>query len=89
MKKLFYVLVLFAFLIFGMSFYVNNPQPVVLKYYLGFEKELPLAVLLLITLIIGVFVGYFASILKSLKLRRNLARANRAVKNLESEHAVG
>ena len=89
MKKLLYVIVIFAFLVFGMGFYIQNPQPVSIKYYLGFEKELPLAILLLITLSIGVLVGYFASLIKSLKLRRNLAKANRTVRNLETEHTIG
>ncbi len=89
MKKLFYALVIFVFVVFGMGFYINNPQTVELKYYLGFQYELPLAVLLLICLGIGVALGYFASLLKSLKLRRNLSHAKREVKNLEAGQVVG
>ncbi len=89
MKKLLYVIVTLIFLLLGIGFYMKNPQMATINFYFDFQKQLPLAVLLLITLMIGILVGYFASLLKSLKLRRRLSKANKAVKILESEGAAG
>ena len=87
MKRLLYVIVIIVFFLLGLGFYLNNPQNVVIKFYFAFEKELPLAIVMLVTLAVGILIGYFASLIKSLKLRRRLARANKAVRTLESERA--
>ncbi len=84
MKKLLYVVVFLASLLLGLSFFYQNQQTVTLQYYMGWSTELPLTVLLLITLAIGVIFGYFASLIKSLKLRRNLSKANKTIRHLES-----
>ena len=83
MKKLLYVIVLIIFFLLGLSVFYNNPQSVELKYYMGWQVELPLTVILLITFAAGVVIGYFASLLKSLKLRRRLAKANKMIQTLE------
>lgn len=85
MKKLLYVIVIVAVFLFGLSFFYNNPQHVTLKYYMGWSIELPLTVLLLITLAIGVLVGYFASLVKSVKLRRSLSKANKIIRSMETD----
>jgi len=89
MKKLIYVLVVLVFFLLGLGFHLNNQQSIMIKYYMGLQTELPLSALLLIVLAIGIFIGYFASLIKSLKLRRRLSVANKAVENLESEQALG
>jgi putative membrane protein len=85
MKKLVYVIVVVVVFLFGLSFFYNNPQNVSLKYYMGWSVEMPLTVLLLITLAIGVIVGYFASLVKSVKLRRSLSKANKVIRRLETD----
>lgn len=87
MKKLIYVLLAVLFFLIGLSFFYQNSQPVAIQYYLGLDIQLPLTALLLITLVIGVMVGYLASLAKSLKLRRRLSRANKTIKILESSRA--
>lgn len=85
MKKLIYVTVIVVFFLLGLSFFLNNPQTVELNYYGLLEgKKIPLAMLLLVVFFVGVIVGYFSSLLRSLKLRRNLSKANRTIQNLES-----
>jgi len=84
MKKLLYVVVFLASLLLGLSFFYKNQQSVSLEYYMGWSAELPLTALLLVTLAIGVLSGYIASLLKSLKLRRNLSKANKTIRQLES-----
>lgn len=83
MKKLIYVIVILVFFLFGLSFFMQNPGSVTLHYYRGWEAELPLTVLLLVTVFCGVVIGYFASLLKSIKLRARLAKANRQLKTLK------
>jgi uncharacterized integral membrane protein len=85
MKKLIYTAVIVVFFLLALSFHLNNPQTVTLRYYRGIEQEMPLSVLLWITLIVGVIIGWFAGLIRSLKLRRRLARANREARNLEGE----
>jgi len=88
MKKLIYVTVIVVFFLLGLSFFMNNPQTVELNYYGLLEgKSVPLTVLLLVVFLFGVIVGYFASLLKSLKLRRNLSKANRTIRSLEGSQA--
>ncbi|MGB5708715.1 MAG: LapA family protein [Arenicellales bacterium] len=84
MKKLLYVIVILVFFLFGLSIFYNNPQNIELKYYMGLRTEQPLTVVLLITFIAGIIVGYFASLIKSLKLRRRLSKANKTIRTLES-----
>ena len=85
MKKLLYVIVVLAFFLFGLSFVLQNPGSVTLNYYREWSMEIPLAMLLFVTVICGILIGYFASVLKSLKLRAQLAKANRQIKALSSE----
>ena len=87
MKKLIYTTVIVVFFLLALSFHLNNPQTVTLRYYFGIEKELPLSVLLWITLFIGVVIGWMAGLIRSLRLRRRLARANREVRTLDGEVA--
>ena len=83
MKKLLYVIAAIVFFLLGLSFFVHNPQSVVLKYYLGFEREYPLTMVLLATFLGGVIVGYLVSIVSALKIRRRLSKANKVIRALE------
>ncbi len=41
-----------------LTFTVKNSDPVTIYYYLGFEHQLPISVVLLIFFAIGMFFGY-------------------------------
>lgn len=84
MKKLLYVTVLLVAFLFALSFHLNNPQTVTLNYYMGWQRELPLSILMLVALVIGIVIGWFAGLIRSLKLRRRLAQANRSVETLKT-----
>ena len=84
MKKLLYVVVIVAAFLFALSFHLNNPQTVTLSYYMGWQQELPLSILMLVALVIGIIIGWFAGLIRSLRLRRRLAQANRSVETLKS-----
>ena len=84
MKKLLYASVIVVFFLLALSFYLNNPQLVTLSYYMGFEKEMPLSLLLWITLFVGVIIGWLAGLVRNLKLRRRLAQANRTLRIVDT-----
>lgn len=83
MKKLIFVIVIIVFFLFGLSFFMQNPDSVTLYYYRGWQAQMPLAALLFITVVLGIIIGYFASLMKSLKLRTRLAKANRQIAALQ------
>jgi len=88
MRKLIYVIVILVFFLFGLSFFMQNAGTVTLNYYRGWQIELPLTVLMMVMMICGIVIGYFASLIKSLKLRTRLARANRQIKTLEERNRI-
>ncbi len=85
MKKLIYTIVIVIFFLLALSFHLKNPQSVTLHYFRGMEAEIPLSVLLWVTLFAGVLIGWLAGLIRSLKLRRRLSKANRAVRSLDGE----
>lgn len=80
MIKLLYVIVIITVLFVGLTFTYMNSQSVEVNYF-SLHKETSLAVLLLVTLIIGAVAGFFASMFSSLKVRRNLSKLKRELKN--------
>jgi len=83
MARFFYVLVISTVLFFGVTFYYMNNQVVEITY-MSFSGAIALPVLLLLTLVIGVILGYLANFSTSMKLRRNLSIARKEVKSLGS-----
>jgi uncharacterized integral membrane protein len=83
MMKLLYVIVIVLAIFVGLTFTYMNNQMVELKY-LSYSKEVNLPLLLICTLLLGVLAGYFASIMSSLKVRRNLSKVKKDLKNLKS-----
>jgi len=69
--------VLFVLLL---GFAVKNDQPVVLKYFFGFEWHTSLVVLLLCFFSIGVLVGVLAMLGNVFRQRRELASLKRELK---------
>ena len=79
MKKFFYFL-LFVFLsILGVTFTIQNPQDVVVQYYLGFTWRGPLVILVSASLAIGIVIGSLAALTKNLRLRRRYSRLEKAI----------
>lgn len=75
-------IILVAFI--GLAFAVMNAGSVELKYYLG-SFTLPLALLLAITLLLGVVVGALAGIGVALRQRHENARLRKRMNLLEAE----
>jgi putative membrane protein len=85
MKRLFYIAVTLVIFFIGITFAFQNKQSVDLNYYLGVHWNAPLSLILVLTLAIGVAIGYLVSLRMVVKARRKLAKARREVKQVEQE----
>ena len=85
MKRLFYIAVTLVVFFIGITFAFQNSQSVDLKYYLGIQWYAPLSLILVLTLAIGVAIGYLVSLRMVVQARRKLAQARREVKQVEQE----
>ena len=83
MTKFLYVVVIIVTIFVGLTFTYMNNQAVEI-HYLSFHREVSLAGLLLCTLVLGLIAGYFASFLSSMKIRRNLSRTRKELRNQQS-----
>ena len=84
MSKFFYSVIILLVLFFGFTFAYMNNQPVVVAY-LSYRLETSLALLLLLTLLLGVVCGFAVSLVSSFRVRRELSRARRDLRNLDSK----
>ena len=72
MKYLIWLLRAFLFLIL-LGFAVKNDEPVVLRYYFGYEWHASLVLVLLIFFAVGAAVGMLAVLSNMLRQRKELA----------------
>ena len=70
--------VLFVLLL---GFAVKNDQPVVLKYFFGFEWQSSLVVILLCFFSIGILIGVLAMLSNIFRQRREIAALRREVQS--------
>lgn len=85
MKRLFYVVLGIAVLLFGLGFAYKNPQVVEFNYYFGLHWEAPLAQMLLVTFVVGAGVGILASLRMVIGMQRQLVLARREIRQMEQE----
>ena len=91
MKKFFYFLLFLFLSVLGVTFTIQNPQDVVLQYYLGFTWRGPLVILVSASLAIGIVIGSLATLAKNFRLRRRYSRLekeNRAVTDNKKHSTV-
>ena len=60
-----------------LSFAVKNTDLIAVRYYLGYEWQAPLVLVLLVFFCLGVLVGIAASLTQMLRQRRTLAALRR------------
>lgn len=85
MKRVFYLIVIVIALLVGITFVFKNQQIVELRYYFGLAWTGPLSLALLITLAIGVAVGYIASLRMVIRMQRQLVQARKDLRQVEQE----
>lgn len=87
MRKLIYVLIVSIVMVFGLTFVYRNQQVVTVDYYgsqpWGFSWEVQLSLLIIVTFIVGMVVGYLFNALSNLRLRGKLMSSNRKLKKAE------
>jgi len=86
MSRLFSGLSLLVLVILGLVFAVLNNHPVEFDYFLA-KRELPLAALLIATLVAGVLLGMLFSLGIFIRLKRETLRCRRQAQLAEQEVA--
>lgn len=81
-----YVYTALGFLLFlaVLGLTLKNTQPVTLHYYLGFQWDAPLVLLLLITFCLGAVAGIIACLSLVIGQRRRLQALQRELKTLRT-----
>ena len=87
MRFLFLALIAFLVLIFGFTFVAQNPQQVNLDYYFGLHFKGSIALLIFLSIGVGVAIGYLTLGWQILRMRRALNKAYRASKQGYDEKA--
>lgn len=87
-KWVFHLLLLLLIVFFGVTFTLKNTQMVELNYYFGTHWEEPMALFLLVSLIVGIFIGICINGYFVLKIKGKLLRTNKNIVKAEKELEV-
>ena len=63
-----------------LSFALVNTDPVTVRYYLGYQWQAPLVLVLLVCLCIGALVGLLVGLFHTMRLRRQVAALKRELR---------
>ena len=86
MIKFVKVVLITLLFIFGVTFSVENSQPLVLRYYFGFETPpLPLFLLVLFSVLVGVLLAGLGFLVDQHVLKRALREKDRQIDALKRE----
>ena len=77
MKRLFLILVTFLVALLGLTFAVHNPQQVEVHYYFDWIWQGSLALLLFLTLTVGLLIGWLAGRLRGFIQKKQGNRRSR------------
>ena len=87
MKVFLYLLLAFVALLFGISFALENAEPVEVSYYFGLNWSGSLSALLVITLAVGALMGVLFTLGWVIRMKRQVSHARREAAHLEREAA--
>ena len=87
MHYLMWTIKVFLFLLI-LSFALVNTDPVTVRYYLGYQWQAPLVLVLLVAACIGALVGLLASLFQALRLRREVAALKRELHAVKQSSAA-
>ncbi len=88
MKVVFYVSTLIVLVLVVFSFIVQNPHDIQIYYYFGKVWDGSIAVLLLLTLGLGILFGVLASSLRLLRLKIRLIKVAKQSRALQSNYSL-
>lgn len=83
-KRLLTISVFVVVLVTGLLFFIKNNQRIEFNYLLG-SVELPVSLVLLLSLCAGVLLGLAASVPVVLRLRRQKLKLQKQIRNTETE----
>ncbi|HBB18389.1 MAG TPA: hypothetical protein DCZ97_15835 [Syntrophus sp. (in: bacteria)] len=83
--KVVYTIIVALFVIFIITFSLENTLPVQLKYYDYFDRWLPVYLLIFIAFLAGVVFTGFMGIVERFRLTRTISRLNKTVRDLRRE----
>lgn len=84
MSKLIYTILVLTVILFGIVFAILNADNVQLNYYFG-SQQIPLSLVIVLSLMVGAFLGVLASIRLILRSRREIARLRKTSEIAEKE----
>jgi putative membrane protein len=77
----------FAVFLVILGFAAKNTDPVLVRFYLGSQWEVPLVFVLLVAYVLGVATGLIAGLGKMLRQRRESVRLRKQLRAHSSEEA--
>ncbi len=77
------LLIIFAFFI--VTFSLQNAALVHLKYYNFVDMDVPMYMLLFISLLVGIVITGFLGIIERFRLNRAISRSNKTIRDLRKE----
>ncbi len=87
-KKLLYVLIVILVMVFGLVFVLENQTLVTVSWQgeksWGFSQERPLSVIVVVSFVLGVLLGWIFSLWSNLRLRGKLYSSNRKLKQVST-----
>jgi len=83
--KVIYTVIVALFVMFVITFSLENTLPVQLKYYDYFDRWLPTYMLIFIVFLAGVIFTGFMGIVERFRLTRTISRLNKTVRDLRRE----
>jgi putative membrane protein len=87
MVRLIKAVFFFLILVVGLVLHVKNEQMVTVNYYLS-SLELPVSLLITVTLLFGALLGILVSLTMILSLKRKVASLNRIIRQAEKQGAL-
>ena len=86
--KVVYTIIVAIFIMFVITFSLENTIPIRLRYYEFFEKWLPTYMLIFIAFLAGVIFTGFMGIVERFRLNRTINRLNKTIRDLRRERKV-
>ncbi|MHB1513448.1 MAG: LapA family protein [Acidiferrobacter sp.] len=87
MKRVLYGSIAILVVFIALGFAYKNAADVTVRYYGGLAWQAPLALVLVVVLVMGIIVGFMASLNRLVRLRRQLGVARKQVRQMEQEVA--
>jgi uncharacterized integral membrane protein len=86
--KVIYTIIVAIFIMFIITFSLENTIPIQLRYYEFFERWIPTYMLIFIAFLAGVIFTGFMGIVERFRMNRTINRLNKTIRDLRREMKV-